>query len=198
MPYRIRLHPVSFLVALVFTTACSKPKSVIVVPASPNPSAATATATARIAPDDFACGLLTKEEVQAVQGEPFTNTRPSSHSVAGVINSQCYFETAVPVNSIVLTVTRKADGGRDPRDNWKEIFHGEKSAGEKEEREEARKPLKVDGVGDEAFWTGTRVGGALYVLKGNCYIRISIGGAGDQEQKIEKSKRLAEAAFKRL
>jgi hypothetical protein len=111
--------------------------------------------------------------------------------------SQCYFELPTPVNSIVLTVTRKAAGGRDPSQSWREIFHREESGRKKEEGEE-KAPLKVDGIGDEAFWTGTRVGGALYVLKGNTYIRISVGGAGDQAQKIEKSKALAESVLKRL
>jgi hypothetical protein len=53
-------------------------------------------------------------------------------------------------------------------------------------------------VGEEAFWTGTRVGGALYVLKGNVYIRISVGGPGDQNAKMEKSKTLAEKVVGRL
>ncbi|MDQ2854882.1 MAG: hypothetical protein M3R68_01020, partial [Acidobacteriota bacterium] len=50
----------------------------------------------------------------------------------------------------------------------------------REEEEEAVRPQKIAGVGDEAFWTGNRVGGALYALKGNTYIRISVGGPGDQ------------------
>jgi hypothetical protein len=101
------------------------------------------------------------------------------------------------VNSVVLTVTRKAEGGRDPSESWREVFHREPSASKKEEGEE-KEPLKVEGVGDEAFWTGTRVGGALYVLKANTYFRISVGGAGDQTQKIESSKKLAESVLKRL
>jgi hypothetical protein len=56
----------------------------------------------------------------------------------------------------------------------------------------------VEGIGDEAFWTGNRVGGALFVLKGNAYLRISVGGAGDQAAKIEKSKTLAASALKQL
>ena len=163
---------------------------------SPSPSP-TIAATTPVA-DNFACTLLTREETQAVQGEPFKDTKASQQSGAGVSVSQCYFELPTPVNSIVLTVTRKAEGGRDPTDSWREIVHREESARKKEEGEEAKEPLKVEGIGDEAFWTGNRVGGALYVLKGNCYIRISIGGAGDQTQKIEKSKPLAEAALKRL
>jgi hypothetical protein len=164
--------------------------------ASPTQSPALTTTTP--VADNFACTLLTKEDTQAVQGEPFKATKPTQHSVAGMNVSQCYFELPTPVNSIVLTVTRKAEGGSDPSQSWREIFHREESARKKEEKEEEKEPLKVEGVGDEAFWTGNRVGGALYVLKGNCYIRISVGGAGDQAKKIESSKKLALAVLNRL
>ena len=198
MRYRTCLRLIFLFVLLAVTAACSKPKSSTVGSASPTPPTATTAAPTAVV-DDFACTLLTKEEAQAVQGEPFKTTKASAHSAGGVVESQCYFETPTPVNSIVLTVTRKAQGGRDPIETWKEIFHGESERKkEKEEGEAEKKPLKVDGLGDEAFWTGTRVGGALFVLKGNCYIRISVGGAGDQEQKTERSKKLAADVLKRL
>jgi hypothetical protein len=190
----VQLRFIFFFAVLALAASCSKPKSSIVVSNSPAPP----TTTASPAPDNFACTLLTREEAQAVQGEPFKNTKPSDHTAAGLVVSQCYFELPTTVNSIVLTVTRKAEGGRDPSESWREIFHREESTRKKEEGEEKRKPSKIDGLGDEAFWTGTRVGGALYVLKGNCYIRISVGGGGDQEQKIEKSKTLAADVLKRL
>jgi hypothetical protein len=144
-----------------------------------------------------ACTLLTKEEIQAVQGETFKDTKPSHKSAAGLSVSQCYFELPTAANSVVLTVTRKAAGGRDPSQGWQDMFHSERRSERKEEGAE-KEPQKIDGLGEEAFWTGTRVGGALFVLKGNCYIRISVGGAGDQAQKIEKSKTLAESVLKRL
>jgi hypothetical protein len=110
-----------------------------------------------------------------------------------------------PVNSVVLTVTRKADGAnaRDPRESWHELFNGEHPRERDREREkdkegEEKGPQKVEGVGDDAFWSGSRVGGALYVLKGESYFRISVGGAGDQAQKLEKSKTLAAFVLKRL
>jgi hypothetical protein len=187
------------MIALVgLVASCSKPKpDVSANSALPSPSAPSATATSSV--DNFACTLLTKEELQAVQGEPFKNTKASQPGGAGLTVSQCYFELPTTVNSVVLTVTRKGDAGRDPSQSWREIFHPDESARKKEEGEEKEKePLKVEGVGDEAFWTGTRVSGALYVLKGNCYIRISVGGAGDQTQKIDKSKKLAESVLKRL
>lgn len=186
------------LVALV-ATGCSKPKTAEKTN-SPSPSAtpSVSVAPAITAADSDACALLTKEEIQAVQGEPFKETKPSQKSGSGLIVSQCYFELPTPVNSVVLTVTRKADGGRDPSESWQETFHREKAPERKKEEGEEKEPLKVEGVGDEAFWTGNRVGGALFVLKGNAYIRISVGGAGDQAAKIEKSKALAVSALKRL
>jgi len=192
----LRWHFLLLFPLLGLATSCSKPTTTADRANSPSP-ASTIAATTPVA-DNFACTLLTKEETQAVQGEAFKDTKPSQQSVAGLNVSQCYFELPTPVNSIVLTVTRKAEGGPDPSESWREIFYRQESARKKEEKEEEKKPLKVEGVGDEAFWTGNRVGGALYVLKGNCYIRISVGGAGDQPQKIDKSKALAEAVLKRL
>ena len=59
-------------------------------------------------------------------------------------------------------------------------------------------PKKIGGIGEEAFWSGGRFGGALYVLKGDLFIRISVGGPDNEETKIEKSKTLAQKALDRL
>lgn len=69
---------------------------------------------------------------------------------------------------------------------------------ERVEDERAAPPLKISGIGDDAYWTGNRVGGALYVLKGNIYFRISVGGAGDQQTKIKRASALAQSILKRL
>lgn len=186
---------------------CSKAKGPEVTSTTPSPSPARSAATVTSAsspaatPDSFACGLLTKEEIQAVQGEAFEGAQPLPGSGTTFAISQCYFQLPTPVNSVVLTVTRKGEGAnaKEPRENWRETFYGEaREKKEKEEEGERKEPERVEGVGDEAFWTGSRVGGALYVLKGNCYIRISVGGAGDQASKIDKSKTLALAVLKRL
>ena len=141
--------------------------------------------------------MLTKEETQAAQGEPFKDAKASQKTSSGLTFSQCYYELPTTVNSIVLTVTQRAEGadGSDPKKSWQEIFHPEKPV---EKKEADRAPEKIEGLGDEAFWTGTRVGGALYVQKGNSYIRLSIGGSGDRAEKIEKSKALAQSVLKRL
>ena len=96
-----------------------------------------------------------------------------------------------------------------PRDFWKERF-GRYSGQEKErdqdqaeterkrEKEESVPPKKIDGIGDEAFWASNRFGGVLYVLKGDAFISVSVGGTDDEETKIKKSKALAQKALQRL
>lgn len=169
-----------------------------------------------------ACALLTSQEIRSVQGEPLKETKGSGSAEKGFSISQCFFTLPTFNNSISLVVTQKGDGadGRDPKEFWEATFdrasEGErekerdkKSEKEREkekardknreeEEEEAVAPQKIAGVGDEAFWTGSRVGGALYVLKGSSYIRVSVGGAGNQQSKINKSKALARLALKRL
>ena len=199
---------ISLALILFAVAGCSKSDKPEISTAAPQPSAtasqpSTSSPAAPEAAGDgaFACTLLTKEETEAVQGEPFKETKASQKTNAGLILSQCYFELPTPVNSIVLTVTQRAEGAgaRDPKQNWQELFHRDKVAEKKEEEKEGgHGPEKIEGLGDEAFWTGSRVGGALYVLKGNSFIRISIGGAGDRPEKIEKSKALAQSVLKRL
>jgi hypothetical protein len=165
-----------------------------------------------------ACGLLTSKEIESVQGEPIKETKGSGKMMPDFAISQCYFAVTTASNSISLGVTQKGGGSiaKDPKQFWKEVFHKddekaddkdkEKSKDEDkdkgkergEEHEKSVPPKKIDGVGDEAFWTGNRVGGTLYVLKGNEFIRVSVGGAGDEASKIDKSKKLAQMVLKRL
>jgi hypothetical protein len=210
MKSRIR-HPLPVflcVVALVVLGSCSKSEKTDSAAATPKPvpnakqpAPAASPAKTEAFTGTNACTLLTKEEIQAVQGEPFTDAISSGKTASGLSVSQCYFQLPKAVNSIVITLTKKAEGagGRDPSKNWEEMFDPEKKAEKKEEKEEGEKePEKVEGIGDEAFWTGNRVGGALYVLKGNSYIRVSVGGAGDQADKIRKSKALAQSILGRL
>jgi hypothetical protein len=56
----------------------------------------------------------------------------------------------------------------------------------------------VKDLGDEAFWVGSPIGGALYVLKSDLMFRLSVGGGGDQKAKLNKSKTLAQKILKRM
>ncbi len=59
-------------------------------------------------------------------------------------------------------------------------------------------PPPVPGVGEEAYWTTNIAGGILYVLKGEKMLRISVGGPGTREAKLEKSKAVAQKALDHL
>ncbi|CAA9235462.1 MAG: hypothetical protein AVDCRST_MAG42-1803 [uncultured Chthoniobacterales bacterium] len=163
-------------------------------PQSPSP-AAERVAVAPAAPID-PCSLLTSEEITAVQGEALVGTKPSVNQGQGLAMYDCFYTLPTFTNSISLSVTQSGSGldARNPSQSWQETF-GEAA------RQNAKKsgpPQKVEGIGDEAFWAGDNRMGALYVLKGSRFIRISVGGAGDQAAKIEKCRSLAEAALKHL
>jgi len=74
----------------------------------------------------------------------------------------------------------------DPKQFWRNTFHREntkekdmdhnKKRGE-EEGEKGTPPQKIPGMVTMLTGPGAVVGGALYVLKGDAYIRLSIGGS---------------------
>ncbi len=153
-----------------------------------------------------ACALLTSKEIESVQGEPLKQGASSGSSGRGLSVSQCYFALPKSERSISLMVVQKGDGAdaQDPKQQWKEMFEHakdgdkEREKGPEKEGEKTSSPEKIAGVGDEAYWSGNRVGGELFVLKGNSYIRLSVGGPDDKAGKIKKSKVLAEEVLRRL
>jgi hypothetical protein len=141
-----------------------------------------------------ACTLLTSEEIAAILGEGVQETKQLRETAGGLAISQCYFALPTPVNSVNLRVVQKADGpeARDPSEVWKETFAPDKIQSAK------RAPEAVPGLGDAAFWMGPQKAPALYVLRGNAYIRIHVGGPDDKETKVKKSSELARKALSRL
>src|SRR5205814_8829243 len=125
------------------------------------------------------CGLLTKAEIEAIQGSPIKETKSSALSDAAFRVSQCFYTATEFSKSVSLAVMQR-DPGRptttSPRDFWKERFgryNGEKKERDKdkktaegnEEKEEVVPPKKIDGIGDEAIWTSNRLGGGLNSIK---------------------------------
>jgi len=187
------------------------------VTSSPNP--ATSAVKARV----DVCGLLTSDDLKSVQGEAVKEAQRSDRRDGDFIVAQCYYSLSTTANSVVLNVTTANEGQNagNPKQFWEDTFGrdeakggGRKKEREREkEREKAKKdkpktggeeeeadaaPEKVNGLGDEAFWIASRVGGALYVLKKDVFFRISVGGAGDEKAKLKKSKTLAQQVLKRI
>jgi len=157
------------------------------------------------------CSLLEGADVKNIQGEQPKETQRSDREDAGFIVTQCYYSLPTSSSSVVLNVTTASEsaGARDPREFWKETFarkaekkepdekrEGRTKEGEGEER--AAPPQKISGLGEDAYWIASRVGGALYVLKKDLFFRISVGGPGDANAKLKKSKALAQRALKRI
>ena len=57
---------------------------------------------------------------------------------------------------------------------------------------------RIEGLGDDARWSSTRVGSVLYVLKNEAILRVSLGGKDDEKTRIEKCRALAQKALERL
>ncbi len=175
------------------------------------PSSSAPAAPVAVKPKVDACALLSSKEIESVQGEAIKETKLTGQSTGGFSVSQCFFTLPNFTNSISLLVAQKGEGSgaNDPKEFWRDTFHEDKAReksrgrdkkkGEEEEEEGGGVPLqRIPGIGDEAYWTSSRVGGALYVLKGDAYIRISIGGPADQATKIKRSKILAQKALAKL
>ena len=147
-----------------------------------------------------ACSLLTSEEIQAVQGEPIKESKPGANPSSNLSVSQCYFALPTFSNSISLQVVQRGTGAQagDPKQAWNEMFHKDEPplVGEGPRRKEP--PERIEGIGDEAFWAGNEKIGALYALKGNSYIRLSVGGGDDRPARLKKSRELAQIVLSRL
>lgn len=153
-------------------------------------------AAAAAAPN--ACEVLTPRDVARVQGSKFTTTRLTESKDGGVTISQCFYTLPRFTDSVTIDLIRGQ-----ARSFWQQHF-AESEVNEAgmlsvmREPEEESRPRAITGVGERAVWSGNRLSGALYVLSGDTVVRVSVGGAGTEEQKIERAKRLAERVVRRL
>jgi hypothetical protein len=181
-------------------TASAVPASAALKPESPGPVNPAATK-----PAPGACSLVEMSEVAAVQGARVQHAQPNSQETGDLAISQCYYTASSADGSknlsVHLQVTRAARKGDAEaiKEFWESSFERKKGErGEEEGEKESAEPLRVSGIGDESFWMGNSKVGALYVLKGDNIVRVSVGGPEDAKSKIEKSKQLAAKALKRL
>ena len=158
-----------------------------------------------------ACALLTSAEVQAVQGEPVIETKPSPEQIGALVMSQCVFETATAAKSVSVALASpgaKKSSALTPRQFWarhfqnhagKEVHSSSKhSQKNRSEVDKAAEPQSVPGLGDQAYWMGNPIAGSLYVLQGKRFLRISVGGTRKQSERLEKSTKLARNIIARM
>jgi len=151
------------------------------------------------------CSLVSKEEVESVQQTPVKDAKSSERSDGTFRISQCVYtaaEFSKSVNLDLIQADPNEPGKRSAKDFWKEKFDPyedeEPKTNRADEKEQGAPPKKITGLGDEAYWVSNRFGGVLYILRGDAFISIGIGGTEDEETKLEKSKALAQKALQRL
>jgi len=200
-------------------TTASSPAVTTSPAATSSPAPAASSAKAKV----DVCALLTSDDLKSVQGEAVKEAQRSDRQDGDFIVAQCYYALPTTSNSVVLNVTtaNEGRGAGSPKKFWEDTFGRDeaKDSGREKERErekgraqakkdgpkaggeeenEGAPPEKINGLGDEAFWLASRVGGALYVLQKDVFFRISVGGAGDEKTKLKKSKTLAQQVLKRI
>ncbi len=162
-----------------------------------------------------ACSLATREEVAAIQGAKMLDPKGSEGPEMDFLLSQCYYGSAEADKSVSLGLMQrnpKDAGIRTITQFWHETFDhfagGENAEGAEKKQQEGEgedkkehegvRPQKIEGVGEESYWLGNPMGGILYVLKNDRMLRISFGGPGKADDKLTKSKALAQKALGHL
>jgi hypothetical protein len=145
--------------------------------------------------------LLTVSDLEQAQGNAFTSAVKSVKTSGGVTVAECYFRLPEESRSVTLELTR-AGSPHATHELWDKQFEPNEHEGKKEgeEHENGREThgVEVPNLGEDAIWSGNRVSGALYVRTPDTILRISLGGIGTQELKVERAKLLAKRALARL
>jgi len=154
------------------------------------------------APAGSPCALLTGAEVGSIQEARVSQTHETRRKTGRLEIGQCFYVADPYASSVSLELTRSGPNSpRSARRRWEHVFHdtgrpdGDSDADEEEPR---ARPVPVARLGEEAFWIGSRASGALYVLKDDAILRISVGGTGTDSAKRERAEKLARSAVERF
>ena len=149
------------------------------------------------APNINVCALLAREQVAAIQNTTIANVLSTGRPDGDLLVSQCVYNAEAPSDSVIVSAIERnaqAGPGGGTREFWRKTFDEKEERGKEEEEKEFIPPQKIEGLADEAYW----MGGALYSLKNEIILRVSVGGVGDEQSKLQKSRTLSEQALARL
>jgi hypothetical protein len=141
------------------------------------------------------CLLLSDEDVRALQGHPVVQRVPSAPPARRFRIAQCVYRTPELTHAVSVAVASPLPAGPAGavRAYWRERFSPAASPPGRHDP-----PRPVAGIGDDAFWVGDRVSGALYVLEGDVLVRVSVGGVREEGPRLERTKALAVRLVARL
>ena len=162
---------------------------------------------AKASPNNFgfdACSLIDAAQIASVQRGTVKSADASQQKSGNLVISRCHYVVTANdnANASVHVELIQSDSPANIAaiaDYWKKSERRAEMKGEEEEEgREAAEAREVSGAGEEAFWFGNEKAGVLFARHNNRILRISVGGPGSAETKIESSKALAKLAFDRL
>jgi hypothetical protein len=142
-------------------------------------------------PIDLAA-IITKAEASSALGEPVQDPQSRNDEGADGYYSRCKYYSENPGRSLVLRLRQASGDQLPPAKQLEELMAGDAKI----------KPLS--GFGDKAALAseGAQSGLShvlmLYVVKGNAFVTIGIGGINDEKVALEKAKTLARKILAKL
>jgi hypothetical protein len=136
--------------------------------------------------------IVSKKDAESTLGEAVKDPQPRNEEGADGYYSRCKFYSQNPGRSLVLTVRQASVGQPAPIKQLEELMAGNV------------KIKSLPGFGDKAALAseGAQNGLShllmLYVVKGNAFITVGIGGINDEKAALEKAKALARKILAKL
>ena len=136
--------------------------------------------------------IIAKADAEKILGEPVNDARIRNMDGQDGYYSKCNYSTMNPGKSLILRVYQAAPGAPGPRKQFEML----KTDGI------ALKP--VTGLGDKAgvFSGGTESGPVkgimLYVVRGNAFVTVGVGGIVDEVAALDKAKGVARKILAKL
>jgi hypothetical protein len=137
--------------------------------------------------------IISKADAQKILGEPVHDPQPVNNNGADGYYSKCNYYSSKSVRSLLVRVRQASAGSIDPQKEFEQVAA---SGG-------AMQP--VEGLGEKAgMFNGRPENGLpadvimLYVVKGNAFITVGLGGMKDEAAALEKAKAVARKILAKL
>jgi hypothetical protein len=136
--------------------------------------------------------IVSKKDAESALGEAVKDPQPRNEKGADGYYSRCNYYSQNPGRSLVLRLRQASAGQLAPVKQLEELIAGNVKI----------KPLS--GFGDKAALAseGAQNGLShllmLYVVKGNAFVTVGIGGINDEKGALEKAKTLARKILAKL
>jgi hypothetical protein len=137
--------------------------------------------------------VVSKTEAEKILGEPVRNPTPLNVNGKDGYYSKCNYYSTKSVRSLLLRVRQASEGSVDPEIEFNQVTGN------------GVKFKTVDGLGERAaMLNGIPENGLpsnvimLYVVKGQSFVTIGIGGMADEEVALTKAKQVAEKVLAQL